>query len=244
MDQLRADILLDLLLAAEPLAHDTGLSAVHATVSITVPVLALIDDGIRDPFEHSSLDGHGPIDVDTARMLAGAASGWDRVLTHPITGAVLEVDRYTPSEQLRRHLRIRDQHCRFPGCRMPTHRSDLDHTLDHALGGTTSAANLAHLCRRHHTLKHQTAWTVVQHAGGVLQWTSPTGVPYIDRPASTVAFATDPESDYAAHLLTAPEPGVTRLRTRAAIHDPQRTRGSGRGSRAPHAQRGCRPDAR
>ena len=196
LDQLRADILLDLILAADPVAHDTGLAAIHATVSVTVPVLALIDDGIRDPFESMTLDGHGPIDTETARTLVGAASGWDRILTHPVTGAVLEVDRYTPSEQLRRHLRIRDQHCRFPGCRMPTRRSDIDHTLDFALGGQTTGANLAHLCRRHHTLKHHTAWTVVQHPGGVLEWTSPAGIPYIDRPVSTVAFAPDSESEY------------------------------------------------
>ena len=196
LDQLRADILLDLILAADPVAHDSGLAAIHATVSVTVPVLALIDDGIRDPFESMTLDGHGPIDTETARILVGAASGWDRILTHPVTGAVLEVDRYTPSEQLRRHLRIRDQHCRFPGCRMPTRRSDIDHTLDFALGGQTTGANLAHLCRRHHTLKHRTAWTVVQHPGGVLEWTSPAGIPYIDRPVSTVAFAPDSESEY------------------------------------------------
>ena len=195
LDQLRADILLDLVLAADPVAHDTGLAAIHATVSVTVPVLALIDDGVRDPFEGMTLDGHGPVDTDTARTLAGAASGWDRILTHPVTGAVLEVDRYTPSEQLRRHLRIRDQHCRFPGCRMSARRSDVDHTLDFALGGQTTGANLAHLCRRHHTLKHHTRWSVVQHPGGVLEWTSPAGIPYIDRPVSTVAFASDSESE-------------------------------------------------
>jgi hypothetical protein len=198
LDQLRADILLDLLLAADPVARDTGLAAIRATVSVTVPVLALIDDGIRDPFESMTLDGHGPIDTETARTLVGAASGWDRILTHPVTGAVLEVDRYTPSEQLRRHLRVRDQHCRFPGCRMPARRSDIDHTLDFSLGGQTTGSNLAHLCRRHHTLKHHTPWRVVQHPGGVLEWTSPAGIAYIDRPVSTVAFAPDAESEYAA----------------------------------------------
>ena len=71
LDQLRADVMLDLILAADPVAHDSGLAAIHATVSVTVPVLALIDDGIRDPFESMTLDGHGPIDADTARMLAG-----------------------------------------------------------------------------------------------------------------------------------------------------------------------------
>ena len=79
---------------------------------------------------------------------------------------------------------------------MPARLSDIDHTLDFALGGQTTGANLAHLCRRHHTLKHHAAWRVVQHPGGVLEWTSPAGIPYIDRPVSTVAFAPDSESEY------------------------------------------------
>jgi hypothetical protein len=197
MDQRRADILLDLVLAADPVGHDAGPEVIHATVSITVPVLALTDDRVRDPFEAVMLDGYGPIDADTARMLAADAPGWDRILTHPITGAVLAVDRHRPSEQMRRHLRVRDQHCRFPGCRMPTRTCDADHTLDFARCGRTTAENLANLCRRHHTLKHQTSWTVVQGRGGVLEWTSPPGSTYTDRPVSTVAFAPDAESEYA-----------------------------------------------
>lgn len=75
-------------------------------------------------------------------MLAGAASGWGRVLTHPISAAMLAVDRYRPGEPLKRHLRARDQGCRFPGCGMPVRDSDLDHTEDgaaesHAQGGIT-----------------------------------------------------------------------------------------------------------
>jgi hypothetical protein len=197
VDQLRADILLDLLLAADPVGHDTGLGAIHASVSISVPVLALIDGAVRDPFEAITLDGHAPVDIDTARILSADAPGWDRILTHPVTGAVLAVDRYRPSEEMRRHLRVRDQHCRFPGCRMPTRRCDTDHTIDFALGGETTIENLATLCRRHHTLKHQTSWTVVQHPGGILEWTSPTGSTYTDRPFSAVAFAPDPECEYA-----------------------------------------------
>jgi hypothetical protein len=198
LDELRADILADLLLATDPVAHNigpTGLAAIHATVQVTVPVLGLIDDGVRDPFEISVLDGRSPVDPETARLLAANAPGFDRILTHPISGAVLAVDRYRSTEELRRHLRVRDEHCRFPGCRMPARRCDIDHTIDHALGGQTSAANLAHLCRRHHTLKHQTAWTVTQRHGGVLEWTSPTGRVYADTPVSTVAFAPDPECE-------------------------------------------------
>ncbi|MCR2761974.1 HNH endonuclease [Microbacterium sp. zg.B48] len=197
VDELRADIFADLLLATDPTAHTgpTGLAAVHASVTVTVPVLTLIGDAVADPFEIGMLEGHSPIDAETARILTANAPGWDRVLTHPITGEVLAVDRYRPGEELRRHLRVRDQHCRFPGCRMPARRCDTDHTVDHATGGPTTAQNLAHLCRRHHSLKHHTAWRVRQRGGGVLEWTSPTGRTYTDIPVSTVAFAPDPECD-------------------------------------------------
>ncbi|WP_370651858.1 hypothetical protein [Microbacterium sp.] len=44
-------------------------------------------------------------------------------------------------------------------------------------------------------LKHNTAWTVKQLPGGVLEWTSPTGRIYIDTPISTIEFAPDPEHE-------------------------------------------------
>ena len=197
-DQIRADILGDLLLTAAPTAHDGGptdLGAIRASVQITVPVMSLIEKRITDPYETAFLVGHGPVDPETACMLTAGATGWDRILTHPISGQVLAVDRYRPSQDQRRHLTVRDQHCRFPGCRMPAKRCDVDHTIDHALGGTTRDDNLALLCERHHMLKHNTAWTVTQLPAGVLEWTSPTGRVYIDKPISTIEFAPDPEHD-------------------------------------------------
>ena len=71
---------------------------------------------------------------------------------------------------------------------MPAHRCDLDHSHDAALGGATCESNLAHVCRRHHTLKHATAWKVRQLAGGVLEWTSPTSRRYVDTPEPVVRF--------------------------------------------------------
>jgi hypothetical protein len=144
-----------------------------------------VTDTLADP---AQLVGRGPIDADTARRLVGGATGWDRVLTHPVSGTVLAVDRYRPSEQLRRALRVRDEHCRFPGCRQPTQRCDLDHTIAREHDGPTELGNLAHLCRRHHTLKHNSAWRVTQRPGGVMEWTSPTGRVYPDLPARTLAF--------------------------------------------------------
>jgi len=145
---------------------------------------------IRRPVPAAELTGRFPIDPATARMLAGAASGWDRVLTDPISGELLAVDRYRPSEHLKRHLRARDERCRFPGCGTPARDSDLDHTLDAAHGGPTEDGNLSALCRRHHVLKHHSLWKVKQIGGGLLEWTSPAGRSYVDRPPpqNTVVF--------------------------------------------------------
>ena len=188
MDQLRADVLADMLLTAAPDADPTrtddapgALGAIRAKVQIVVPALTLLgsDDG---PVE---LVGRSPIDPDTARDLACLTrSPWERILTHPVTGAVLHVDSYQRTTAIDRHLRARDQHCRFPGCRLPAVRCEVDHTIDHALGGPTEVGNLAHLCQRHHSMKQFTAWRVRQLGGGVLEWTSPLGRIYIEQPPS------------------------------------------------------------
>ncbi|KJL22168.1 hypothetical protein RN51_02048 [Microbacterium oxydans] len=190
--QLRADLALDLLLSGAPIGHDAPdglLAGIRGAVSISVPVTTLIGQDTAP----AELNGRTPIDLETARALAGAASGWDRVLTHPITGALLAVDRYRPGPDLKRHLRARDQRCRFPACGYASTECDIDHHHDAALGGATRESNLGHLCRRHHMLKHHSPWAVEPLGGGVYAWTSPTGKSYIDRPPpqNTVAFTED-----------------------------------------------------
>lgn len=191
MDQLRADLLADLILTGAPSVAPEGnpLDAITAEVFVTVPVLTLA--GASDT--PAVLDGRQPIDTATATRLVGAASGWNRVLTDPVTGTVLETDRYRPSAQLRRLLRATDQRCRFPACMMPAHRCDIDHLHDAAHGGATHHGNLATECRRHHVLKHHSAWRVRPGPDRTLLWTSPTGRTYPDRVMPhAVAFA-DPD---------------------------------------------------
>lgn len=200
LDQVRADVFADLLLAGAPTAHGDGdaLGAITAHVQITVPALTLLghDGG------PALLAGSGPIDIETARRLAAGAPGWDRVLTDPHCGAVLAVDRYRPNAELRRFLAARDEHCRFPGCRRPARRTEIDHTWDAAKGGETSERNLAHFCTRHHTLKHATAWTVTRVGPGVLEWTSPTDRRYEDRPPAVVRFV---PTDWLERVAAVPE---------------------------------------
>lgn len=151
------------------------------------------------------IDGVTPIDAATARLLAGAASGWTRVLTDPISGSLLAVDRYRPSPHLRRHLKARDQRCRFPSCGLAARTCDLDHNHAASTGGETCHDNLADFCRRHHMLKHHSPWNVTQLPGGVLEWNSPIGRIYIDRPPpqNTVVF-----TEIATETAPRPRPHV------------------------------------
>lgn len=200
MDQVRADVLADILLTAAPDADPTRiddgpgtLGGIRAKVQVVVPALTLLgaDNGAAD------LVGRSPIDADTARELAGVTrSPWERVITHPVTGVVLHVDTYQRTAAIDRFLRARDQHCRFPGCRQPAVRCEVDHTIDAALGGKTELGNLAHLCQRHHSMKQFTAWRVRQLEGGVLEWTSPLGRTYIENPPGLgVHFQLSPDDE-------------------------------------------------
>jgi hypothetical protein len=157
------------------------LAGVRADVVLTVPVLSLL--GHSD--EPAELEGFGPIDLDTARMLAAHAPSFVRVLTHPETGAVLSVgrDRYRIPADLRRAVQIRDVTCRFPGCRRPARRCDVDHVkawvADH---GATEDANLECLCEKHHRLKHEMGWTPALQPDGRVRWRSPLGFTYWTEP--------------------------------------------------------------
>jgi hypothetical protein len=168
MAQLRADVLADLLTGAGES------SKVGVTVALTVPVLSLLGHSE----EPALLEGVGPIDIDTARRLAAEAPSITRLLTDPITGAVLHMDpkQYRPSAALKRWLAIQQITCDFPGCGRRARQCDLDHTRAWAEGGSTAADNLSHRCRKHHTMKHQTQWRVERPPGSARAvWTSPTG---------------------------------------------------------------------
>ena len=80
---------------------------------------------------------------------------------------------YRPTQAIREPVVLRDRTCVFPDC--GRRRVDLDHIDPHALGGATSAHNLAMLCRRHHRAKTHGHWSYVMLEPGRYEWTSPTG---------------------------------------------------------------------
>jgi hypothetical protein len=87
-----------------------------------------------------------------------------------------------PHAALRRHTEIRDRTCTFAGiCRRPARATDIDHTRDHAHGGTTVRINLGPLCDHDHDVKHRAGWTVTQPEPGTFVWHSPLGGTYLTR---------------------------------------------------------------
>ena len=105
----------------------------------------------------AQVPGLGPIPADVARELA--ADGRWRAWVTDAAGAVTATGSagYVPSAGLARLVRAREPRCRFPGCRQPSTRCDLDHTIPWPRG-STEAANLGPLCRRHHVLKTHAGW--------------------------------------------------------------------------------------
>lgn len=152
-----------------------------AVVVVTVPALTLLGAGT----EPAVLDGYGPIDLDTARRLAGEATSWVRVLTHPLTGVPLALDRttYRVPTALRRWLGVTSPTCVFPGCGRSARDCDLDHLTAWVDGGVTDDDNLAPECRHHHRLRHESRWHPSRDPDtGDLCWTSPLGAQIAEDP--------------------------------------------------------------
>jgi hypothetical protein len=130
--QIQADVAADLLAGALGSRRGAGVS-----VAVTVPVMTLLGRSEQPGI----LEGYGPIDAATVRELAAHAPSFARILTDPVTGTMLDVDRstYRVPADLKRWLGVRDGGCAFPGCGRSTRNCDIDHTTDWARGGTTSA---------------------------------------------------------------------------------------------------------
>ncbi|HEX9031719.1 MAG TPA: DUF222 domain-containing protein, partial [Streptosporangiaceae bacterium] len=89
---------------------------------------------------------------------------------------------YRPPTRLWEYVTARDLTCRFPTCRQPAWRCDLDHTTPYDKGGRTCRCNLGGLCRFHHQLKQHRLWQLTQPVPGTFTWTTPTGRTYAIEP--------------------------------------------------------------
>lgn len=196
LDQVRADVVCDLLIDGRTDLHPEQARGIRATVVVSVPALALVDDeriaGNAAAAHPPVVEGIGPVPLEVARALVGTSSTMTRLLTHPEHGMVLSVsrDRYETPPALRRLVTWRAERCLAPGCGVPAWRCDIDHSVAWEHGGETALSNLAPLCRGHHTIKHRGDWSVrqLEGSGGALEWISPMGRRYVVEPERRVPF--------------------------------------------------------
>ncbi|MEI7697947.1 MAG: DUF222 domain-containing protein [Actinomycetes bacterium] len=175
-DNKRADALTAILSSALAThADDARPHRRPVTVNVTIDLPTLL--GLAE--NPGQLSGYGAIPASVARELASDAT-WKRFITDPQTGNLLDYGRekYEPPQALVDFLLARDRTCRFPGCRQPATRSDIDHAQSWETGGETKPENLGLLCRRHHRLKTHGRWALVSNPDGSCEWTSPVGKKY------------------------------------------------------------------
>jgi len=175
-DNKRADALTAIL--SQELASNVDQVRPHrrpVTVNVTIDLPTLL--GLAE--NPGQLSGYGAIPASVARELASDAT-WKRFITDPQTGNLLDYGRekYEPPQALVDFLLARDRTCRFPGCRQPASKSDIDHAQSWETGGETKPENLGLLCRRHHRLKTHGRWNLVSNSDGSCEWTSPVGKKY------------------------------------------------------------------
>lgn len=208
--QLRADVLVGSVVGAPAMygttgevptacmGGDTGRSrGMAARIDVRIPVESLAgwseDPGVAP--------GYGLVPSVTVRDLLGTAQTSLRgvlvdadtgrlVGLAPDLGRVVWVDQVRPGRGyqhpvvLDELIRVRDQHCRAPGCTRAAARCDCDH-IDPWPTGATSYENSWCLCRYHHRLKtHAPGWHLEGEGDDGLTWVAPTGRRYVTGPPS------------------------------------------------------------
>ncbi len=194
LEQMRADVLLDLLLGRldvhvltseleddetldghDPITrfgtHRVGAFA-RPVVVVTVPITTLLGAGD----EPGLLSGDIPLPADLVRRIADDPdSTWYRLLTDEAGHAVhLSTSSYEPTPPIWRSVVTEDRTCVWPGCSRPSARCHTDHRIPHPIGPTCEC-NLWPLCPRHHKAKHSDRYTLRREPDGTTTLTTSRG---------------------------------------------------------------------
>ena len=144
-----------------------------AIVELQVPTTLL---AALVPDDHRTRTGDwAPLLTELRQRLGAGRAG-------PPTAGPDDHIRRRPRAETDRWVRVRDRHCIVPACRRPAHRAELDHTIDHALGGPSVHANLGVVDLHHHRAKHHAHWRIRQPAPGHFTIRTRAGVHHTTRP--------------------------------------------------------------
>ena len=183
MDQLRADVYVDILMGAIP--GTTSRDRIQARTSGGVEIVCDIETLAELAERPGTLGGYGPVIADIARKVADQNNNgeWRYTCVNDAGTAIhTGTTSRSPTASQQRSAETRHRTCVFPGCRMPARACDIDHTTAVADGGRTCDCNLAPLCRRDHRIKHSPGWSYEVNADSSVTWTTPNGHTYTVAP--------------------------------------------------------------
>ncbi len=147
----------------------------QATVRHDLPVPA----GAPDLNEAPRLDTGEIIDRATAVQMLLEAGRFTRVITDPVTGRVLDMDRRSrkATKAQREWLLMIHGTCTRDGCRHPAAESDVDHwdAFHGPRRGATDVGNLHPFCPPENQLKEKSRFRFRRRPDGTVQLISPTG---------------------------------------------------------------------
>ncbi|SEC05112.1 protein of unknown function [Amycolatopsis tolypomycina] len=174
LDQLRADVAIDLLLSG------TGGPSARTEVFLHIDLATYV--GINQ--SPAALAGRGPIAAALARhLLGGANTTLRRVLTDPRTGHAAELSPTRYQLEQDEFIRVRDQECRQPGCTRPAQNCGVKAAPPQ--GGTGEASDEpATFCSRHSKLQGQPGWDYKVTPDGTVNVTTPSGQVHSTKPPS------------------------------------------------------------
>lgn len=187
--QIRADLFADLLTGT-----GSGQQAKNVKVLVTVPFDRLVPEaqasvrtvpGVGAPAVGLDLNadclipGVGPIDDATARQLLLDAGAFTRVITDPVTGVILDMDRRArrATRAQREWLALRHGTCLRDGCTRLAIDADIDHhcAFHGPDRGATDITNLDPVCDPDHALKGTTRLKHRRRDDGTIEVEFPTG---------------------------------------------------------------------
>ncbi|MFU8814663.1 MAG: DUF222 domain-containing protein [Pseudomonadales bacterium] len=148
-------------LSAPPAAEEGLSTADRYQIIVHASAESLVEHGLVDPADPPHMDDGPVVAQETVRRMS-----CDAAIVRLIesgAGEPLDVGRKTRviSPALRRAVKRRDKHCRWPGCTNSRHWEG-HHCLHWADGGATNLENVVNVCRYHHRLLHEGGYFVVK----------------------------------------------------------------------------------
>ncbi|MFW6093643.1 MAG: DUF222 domain-containing protein [Pseudomonadota bacterium] len=148
-------------LDSPPAAEENLSTADRYQVVVHASAESLVEHGLVDPADAPRMENGPVVGKETARRVT-CDSAIVRLLETG-AGEPLDVGRKTRviPPALRRAVKRRDEHCRWPGCTNSRHWEG-HHCRHWADGGATSVDNVVGVCRYHHRLLHEGGYFVVK----------------------------------------------------------------------------------